>query len=85
MSLLEDRLTATKLKMDEFKQARKLADKERRKAYKENEADRERKAFLLGEVVLSRFERGEMDEDEYMGLVDEARMRPRDRILFGIE
>lgn len=85
MSLLEDRLSATKLKMDEFKQVRKLAEKERRKTQKENKVDRERKAFLLGEVVLSRFERGEMDEDEYMGIVDEARMRPRDRALFGIE
>ncbi|MDH6151687.1 MULTISPECIES: hypothetical protein [Paraburkholderia] len=62
MSLLKSRITATDRKLDELKQARKVADKARRQAHKQTKADRERKVLLVGEAVLRRVDRGEWDE-----------------------
>ncbi|NUY06084.1 hypothetical protein [Paraburkholderia youngii] len=65
MTLLKDRLAATKQKLNALKEARKASDKARRKAYKESKADQARTLALVGEAVLRRVERGEMDEADF--------------------
>ncbi|CAE6870611.1 hypothetical protein R69658_08138 [Paraburkholderia aspalathi] len=85
MTLLKDRMAATEQKLNALKEARKAADKARRKAYKESKADRARKLTLVGEAVLRRVERGEMDEAEFKQMMDEALPRPADRILFDLD
>ncbi|MGF6607725.1 hypothetical protein OKW45_002625 [Paraburkholderia sp. WSM4175] len=85
MSLLKSRITATDRKLDELKQARKVADKVRRQAHKQTKADRERKVQLVGEAVLRRVDRGEWDEAEFRRMMDDALSRPADRALFDLD
>ncbi len=85
MTLLKDRMVSTEQKLNALKEARKAADKARRKAYKESKADRARKLTLVGEAVLRRVERGEMDEAEFKQMMDEALTRPADRVLFDLD
>ena len=85
MTLMKDRLAATERKLNALKEARKASDKARRKAYKETKADRARKFTLVGEAVLRRVERGEMDEADFRQMMDEAPMRPADRALFELD
>jgi hypothetical protein len=68
-------------KAERLKEARKASDK----AYKESKADRARKLMLVGEAVLRRVERGELDEAEFRQMMDEALMRPADRALFDLD
>jgi hypothetical protein len=85
MTLMKDRLAATERKLNALKEARKASDKARRKAYKETKADRARKFTLVGEAVLRRVERGEMDEADFRQMMDEVPMRPADRALFDLD
>jgi hypothetical protein len=85
MTLMKDRLAATERKLNALKEARKASDTARRKAYKETKADRARKLTLVGEAVLRRVERGEMDEADFRQMMDEAPMRPADRALFELD
>ena len=83
--MLKDRLAATAKKLDEIKVARKAADKERRSAYKQGKADKDRKISLVGEAVIRRVESGEWDEAEFRKMMDEALSRPVDRALFDLD
>lgn len=83
--MLKDRLAATAKKLDEIKVARKAADKERRSAYKQSRADKDRKISLVGEAVIRRVESGEWDETEFRKMMDEALSRPVDRALFDLD
>ncbi|ANI21835.1 hypothetical protein AB870_25070 (plasmid) [Pandoraea faecigallinarum] len=85
MSLLKNRLAATDEKLAALKEARKTADKARRKTMKESRADRERKLRLIGEAVLQRVASGEWDEDDFRTMMDAALARPADRALFELE
>ncbi|MGF6439454.1 hypothetical protein [Paraburkholderia youngii] len=85
MTLLKDRVAATAQKLNTLKEARKASDKARRKAYKESKADQARKLALVGEAVLRRVERGEMDEADFRQMMDEALTRPADRALFDLD
>jgi hypothetical protein len=68
-----------------MKDARKTAYRERRQAYKQTRADRERKVMLAGEAVLRRVDRGEWDAEDFMRMMDEALSRPADRALFDLD
>lgn len=83
--MLKDRMAATAKKLDEIKVARKAADKERRSAYKQSKADKDRKISLVGEAVIRRVESGEWDEAEFRKMMDEALSRPVDRALFDLD
>lgn len=85
MSLLKNRLAATDEKLAALKEARKTADKARRKTMKESRADRERKLRLIGEAVLQRVASGEWDEDDFRTMMDTALARPTDRALFELD
>ncbi|MCP3713361.1 hypothetical protein M3I54_42030 [Paraburkholderia sp. CNPSo 3274] len=85
MTLLKSRLAATDEKVKALKEARKAADRERRKAYRQSRADRERKVMLVGEAVLHRVERGEWDEAEFRQMMNDALARPADRALFDLD
>jgi hypothetical protein len=85
MTLLKDRPAATEQKLNALKEARKASDKARRKAYKESKADQARKLTLVGEAVLRRVERGEVDEADFRQMMDEALTRPADRALFDLD
>jgi hypothetical protein len=62
-----------------------LLRQNRRQAYKQSRADRDRKVMLVGEAVLRRVERGEWDEANFRQMMDEALGRPADRSLFDLE
>ena len=83
--MLKNRMAATAKKLDEIKVARKAADKERRSAYKQSKADKDRKISLVGEAVIRRVESGEWDEAEFRKMMDEALSRPVDRALFDLD
>jgi len=85
MASINDRLKATEKKLKELKDARKLADKGRRKSYKEGKADKERKFILVGQAVLKRVEDGSWDQDDFRRMMDEALVRQADRQLFDLE
>jgi hypothetical protein len=85
MSLLKNRVAATEEQIKAMKDARKAADRERRQAYRQTRADRERRVMLIGEAVLHRVERGEWDEAEFRKMMDEALTRPADRALFDLD
>lgn len=85
MSLLKSRLEATDEKLKELKDARKAVGRERRQAYKQSRADRERKVMLVGEAVLRRVERGEWDEADFRQMMNEALSRQSDRVLFDLD
>ncbi|WP_175891669.1 hypothetical protein [Burkholderia cepacia] len=85
MSLLKSRLAATDEKLQAMKDVRKAADRERRQAYKQTRADRERKVMLVGEAVLRRVDRGEWDAEDFARMMDDALSRPADRALFDLD
>ncbi|MFL9907366.1 hypothetical protein [Paraburkholderia sp. RL17-337-BIB-A] len=85
MTTLKSRVAATDKKINEIKEARKASDKARRQQYKQSKADHDRKVMLVGEAVLRRVDRGEMDEEEFKQMMDEALSRPADRALFDLE
>jgi hypothetical protein len=85
MTLLKNRLEATAKKVDEAKEARKAVQKASRQAHKQTRADRERKVMLVGEAVLRRLERGELDAVDFYRMMDEALSRPADRALFDLD
>jgi hypothetical protein len=74
----------TNARLQEMNEARKAADKMRRQLRKQSKADHERKVVLVGEAVLLRVDRGEMDEAEFQ-MMDEALSRADDRALFGLD
>jgi hypothetical protein len=41
--------------------------------------------MLAGEAILRRVDRGEMAEDEFRQMMDEALSRPADRALFDLD
>ena len=73
MSLMKKRLAVTDERLVALKEARKLADKARRKAVKESRADRERKLRLVGEAVLHRVERGDWNEADFQSMMGSDR------------
>jgi hypothetical protein len=85
MTLLKDRMAATDARLKELKEARKASDKARRQQHKQSKVDRDRKTMLVGETVLRRVDRGEMDEAEFRKMMDEALPRPADRALFDLD
>lgn len=85
MPLLKDRMAATDARLKELKEARKASDKARRQQYKQGRADRERKVVLVGEAVLRRVDRGELAENEFREMMDDALSRPADRALFDLD
>ncbi|MFM0069049.1 hypothetical protein [Paraburkholderia aspalathi] len=85
MTTLKDRLSATRQRLKELQESRKAADTVRRQAYKQSKADRDRKAMLVGDAVLSRVERGEWDEADFRQMMDDALGCPVDRSLFDLE
>jgi hypothetical protein len=82
MTTLKDRLSATDQQLKELKDSRKAADKVRRQVYKQSKADRDPKVIHVGEAVLHRVERGEV---EFRQMMDKALSRPSDRSLFDLE
>lgn len=85
MPLLKDRMAATDARLKELKEARKASDKARRQQYKQDRADGERKVVLVGEAVLRRVDRGELAENEFREMMDDALSRPADRALFDLD
>ncbi|WP_323123727.1 hypothetical protein [Burkholderia alba] len=85
MTLLKRRIADTDDKLKEMKDARKASDKARRHQVKQTRADHERKVLLVGEAILRRVDRGEMDEAEFRQIMDDALSRPADRALFGLD
>jgi hypothetical protein len=85
MSFLKTRLSATDEKLVALQEARKAADKARRKAVKESRADRERKLRLIGETVLQRVACGAWDEVDFLQMMDGALTRAVDRALFDLD
>jgi hypothetical protein len=85
MTLLKSRIAATDRRLNELKDARKAADKARRKVHRQTKADRDRKVMLVGEAVLRRVERGGWDEADFRKMMDQALLRPADRALFDLE
>ncbi|WP_323123801.1 hypothetical protein [Burkholderia alba] len=85
MTLFKRRIADTDDKLKEMKDARKASDKARRHQVKQTRADRERKVLLIGEAILHRIDRGEMDEAEFRQIMEEALSRQADRALFGLD
>jgi hypothetical protein len=85
MNILKKRIAATDEKLNALKEARKVADKARHRAYKQSKANRERKAMLVGEVVLRRVEQGLWAESEFRSMMDDALSRGTDRALFDLD
>jgi hypothetical protein len=85
MTTLKSRVATTDKKLNEIKEARRAADKARRQQHKQSKADRDRKVMLAGEAILRRVDRGEMAEDEFRQMMDEALSRPADRALFDLD
>jgi hypothetical protein len=82
---LKARLEATNERINSLKDARKAANKIKRKEIKQTQADRERKKLLVGEAVLERVAKGQWDEKEFLRMMNESLFRPSDRRLFDLE
>ena len=85
MNLLRKRVAATDEKLKALKEARRASDKDRRQAYKQTKADRDRKVVLVGEAVIRRVERGQWDEADFRQMMDESLTRGADRALFDLD
>lgn len=85
MNLLKKRIAATDQKLTEMKNAKRVAAKASRQAYRQSKEDHARRVMLVGETVLKRVERGEWDLAEFEAMMDEALSRPADRALFDLE
>jgi hypothetical protein len=85
MNPLRKRVAATDEKLKALKEARKASDKDRRQAYKQTKADRDRKVVLVGEAVIRRVERGQWDETDFRKTMDESLTRGADRALFDLD
>jgi hypothetical protein len=85
MPKLDDQISTLQLKLQQLKLRQQRLDARKRAG----EALRERKAatrrkILVGGVVLAKVQRGEIDQEQFRGWLDQALTRSDDRALFDL-
>jgi hypothetical protein len=85
MSLLNDRITATEVRLKQLK-AKQQRIEACRKTVETNRARKAdiRRKILIGAVVLAKIERNEFKQEQLNMWLNEALTRPDDRALFGL-
>lgn len=85
MSQLDDRITATEVRLKQLK-AKQQRIEARRKTVEANRARKAdtRRKILIGAIVLAKIERNEFKQDQLNTWLNEALTRPDDRALFGL-
>ena len=78
ISTLQGKLTQLKLRQQRLDARKRAVD-----ALRERKATTRRK-ILVGGIVLAKVERGEIDNEQFRGWLDQALTRADDRALFGL-
>lgn len=78
ISTLQEKLTQLKLRQQRLDARKRAID-----ALRERKAATRRK-ILVGGMVLTKVQRGEIDEEQFRGWLDQALTRADDRALFGL-
>jgi large subunit ribosomal protein L7/L12 len=78
ISTLQEKLTQLKLRQQRLDARKRAID-----ALRERKAATRRK-ILVGGIVLTKVERGEIDNEQFRGWLDQALTRAEDRALFGL-
>jgi hypothetical protein len=78
ISTLQEKLTQLKLRQQRLDARKRAVD-----ALRERKATTRRK-ILVGGIVLAKVERGEIDNEQFRGWLDQALTRADDRALFGL-
>jgi hypothetical protein len=78
ISTLQEKLTQLKLRQQRLDARKRAVD-----ALRERKATTRRK-ILVGGIVLAKVERGEIDNEQFRGWLDQALTRADDRTLFGL-
>lgn len=85
MPKLDDQISTLQEKLNQLKLRQQRLDARKRAS----EALRERKVttrrnILVGGIVLTKVQRGEIDKEQFLGWLDQALTRAEDRALFGL-
>jgi hypothetical protein len=85
MPKLDDQISTLQEKLQQLKLRQQRLDARKRAS----DALRERKAatrrnILVGGVVLAKVQRGEIDQEQFLGWLNHALTRADDRALFGL-
>ena len=78
ISTLQEKLTQLKLRQQRLDARKRAID-----ALRERKATTRRK-ILVGGIVLTKVQQGEIDNEQFRGWLDQALTRPEDRALFGL-
>jgi hypothetical protein len=78
ISTLQEKLTQLKLRQQRLDARKRAID-----ALRERKAATRRK-ILVGGIVLTKVEHGEIDSEQFRGWLDRALTRAEDRALFGL-
>jgi hypothetical protein len=78
ISTLQEKLTQLKLRQQRLDARKRAVD-----ALRERKATTRRK-ILVGGIVLAKVERGEIDNEQFRGWLDQTLTRADDRALFGL-
>jgi large subunit ribosomal protein L7/L12 len=78
ISTLQEKLTQLKLRQQRLDARKRAVD-----ALRERKAATRRK-ILVGGIVLTKVEQGEIDNEQFRGWLDQALTRAEDRALFGL-
>jgi large subunit ribosomal protein L7/L12 len=78
ISTLQEKLTQLKLRQQRLDARKRAID-----ALRERKAATRRK-ILVGGIVLTKVEQGEIDNEQFRGWLDQALTRAEDRALFGL-
>ena len=85
MPKLDDQISTLQQKLTQLKLRQERLDARKRaiNALRERKAATRRK-ILVGGIVLAKVERGEIDNEQFRGWLDQTLTRPEDRALFGL-
>jgi hypothetical protein len=78
ISTLQEKLTQLKLRQQRLDARKRAID-----ALRERKAMTRRK-ILVGGIVLTKVQQGEIDSEQFRGWLDQALTRAEDRALFGL-
>ncbi len=82
---LDERIAALEERLRQAKERKKIIEKRRRaiESRKRRNEDTRRK-ILVGAIIISKAEKGEVDKEELLALLDAELTRDDDRALFGL-
>jgi hypothetical protein len=85
MPKLDDQISTLQEKLTQLKLRQQRLDARKRAigALRERKAETRRK-ILVGGIVLTKVEQGEIDNEQFRGWLDQALTRAEDRALFGL-